>query len=735
MAEEIRELGIDLQGLATHDPRLPGTLPGDVARFLDLPDRVTNPTTLAALDTTTFLAGKTRIAEVVSLAAFFYFSSTSTATPDGTTVIAPGAGSGRWLIWPGSSSSSIPRVADIAALVALATGGYPTTMAHLAEVLTTRTFWKFVPVTTTGPFSNVTAYTVGQRVIYLGSIYTALNSTTGNLPTDPTHWVLYFGGVTGQTAVSTDNLGMWCRFGIADVPNLATLALLPGLGIPTSESHRCFVQTVGDWFRYVPGGTATADGITVIASLDGLGQWQRMGIENQQWLQATCWSVSPATGSDENLGCGTSTAASDAVPLKTLGELNRLLIGWNQDNTVAGLGGGLFAMDIHLMDDCVTPAAFQVLSNMNTPNGTNKYARFIGGLHAVDGGASNRTITGYTAAVPSTNTERTIVISGLGTVPQYIGKMVQTTDGLRTAFVTSQPSADHLTISQVNSGGSLIDASSNGVSDFAINDHVNFLDAVKLADWPFSPSVRYPVLAQVRLDCGTGGVFPTGNMGKSNVIVSQCFLGSGALTGQNEFYLIGGTGSASVFCSCAMFGTHANGFEAGSAQWDGVAMFSGQDGPFVTDYNLLIGTELTVVPYGGTFGVGLRSGGTAPCRIVVADVGSIASWRMHNSIVDLVSTHFGKPGDFQGSDSVGSASKWYGSGNTSYLLVLGQGTRSKFPKSGLFATTSAAHPINLAGTGFTDTFNCFDWADIPIMDLNTMSSIGDSNPGTSGGRF
>lgn len=497
-----------------------------------------------------------------------------------------------------------------------------------------------------------------------------------------------------------------------------------------SFATRAWVASVGDWFDLIPQTGASPQALVLVTSSDGQRQWKRRGAINRQFLAATFWSVSPATGSDEAIGWGMTESEADSHPLATMIELNRRLVGWNEDGTATGLV--ITSLSIHLLSDVQTTSAFAVLTNLRNHN-SEKFVRLRGTLTAVDGSATNRIITAYQPAVHATNTEREITISGLGTTPQYVGKLIQTTDGLKTAVVMRQNSSNHLSISQVRDGRSGLDGDDTEVSDFVVNDHVTFYDATKLALWPFPPDLPFPVLGQVRLDVGASGMFPQSNLGISQPLITQCLLGSGVAS-RGEYLIYGGAGLKIE--SSALFATHSNAFESGTAGWFSVGVLIAGDGPFIGDYALTIGDEASFTPIGGG-GVGLRHSQSEPCTVTVLDTGSIASFGMINSTINLIGTHGGLPGNLYGSDSNGGGgvSAWYGSGNTGYMLVLGQGATSKFPKSGITVVTSFAHPINLGGTGIGDTFHNYDWADIPIFDLSTDSYIGDSNPGTSGGSF
>jgi hypothetical protein len=197
MATEIRENDLDLGGHETYDPAIPGTLPSDVARYLDHFDRVTNAAGLSAVDTTTFLVNKTRIAEVTGLVSFFYFAPASVATADGVTVIAPSVGSGRWLLLSsgqngtalsvlGRSINSSGTRADIPATAAsdavlresgstigwgtIATAGYSNNSVTYAKIQATSAASVLIGRGAGAGAGNVQELTLGSSLSFAGTV-------------------------------------------------------------------------------------------------------------------------------------------------------------------------------------------------------------------------------------------------------------------------------------------------------------------------------------------------------------------------------------------------------------------------------------------------------------------------------------------------------------------------------------------------------------------------------------
>lgn len=61
-----------------------------------------------------------------------------------------------------------------------------------------------------GAYDNLTTYSTGDLVTYLGSSYVAIQETTGNLPTDQTYWQISAEkGDVGETGEQGDSGGIF----------------------------------------------------------------------------------------------------------------------------------------------------------------------------------------------------------------------------------------------------------------------------------------------------------------------------------------------------------------------------------------------------------------------------------------------------------------------------------------------------------------------------------------------
>jgi hypothetical protein len=78
----------------------------------------------------------------------------------------------------------------------------------------------------------------------------------------------------------------------------------------------------------------TTDGITIIDTNSGSGQWLRKGLSDRYWAQQATWNIDPSSGDDENSGLTFETA------VKTLAEFARRILDqeFNQDTTINILG-------------------------------------------------------------------------------------------------------------------------------------------------------------------------------------------------------------------------------------------------------------------------------------------------------------------------------------------------------------------------------------------------------------
>lgn len=308
--------------------------------------------------------------------------------------------------------------------------------------------------------------------------------------TDPHNPIVNAAGAGG--ALNT----MFFRSNIAGMAGIATSGFL------TSDEHVCRVGTVGDFFYFVPGGTATVDGITVVASTDTLGQWHRMGITNPFFLQKLFWSVSNSAGLVENQGWGATQAAADAVPI-TWEELNRRFAGSNVQGSLA----------IHVLDD--TPTG----TKMDLPN------LHVGQLGTVNlygtptQVGSNFTISTYSTANPATGAGYLVTATGLGSA--HVGLLMQKSDGTTSAIVQSNPATNRLRIGTPASGGVL--------TDFATSQTIKIFSLTKLPRCPFVSGTGSFVVNGFS-ELGSGGI---SDATSARVTYNQCTTKGGELLGNS----------------------------------------------------------------------------------------------------------------------------------------------------------------------------------------------------------
>jgi len=167
-----------------------------------------------------------------------------------------------------------------------------------------------------------------------------------------------------------------------------------------------FVTALEDYFYLLTESTAVADGITVVAPVNGPGRWFRAFIGGgQNFATQAEWYVDPVAGNDGNNGETAATA------LATMGELQNRLSGAyiNQVTTV------------HILNDVPEADAFAPVLRIG-PAGQ---MSFIGENPTV---LATRTLTGVTAEVPATNTRGSITDAAFDWTP-VLGNRARVTAG------------------------------------------------------------------------------------------------------------------------------------------------------------------------------------------------------------------------------------------------------------------------------------------------------------------
>ena len=486
--------------------------------------------------------------------------------------------------------------------------------------------------------------------------------------------------------------------GIQDVANAAALTAIDVTNLTVASRRVLTYLSVFD-LDSVTSRSPVAD--VVIASGDPAKWWVRRGYADPSWQIYPFVSVNWSTGSNEAIGFGTSKGASDAAPLKSLDELNRRFPG-------DGYGGNM--PTIHLMGDYPLSEADRVILTRLKSKSIDAQVLFIGDKTSVAiGGGFTGLITGYTAASPATNGEAQMTIASLPASNSWtslVGKMIQRADGAKTSFVLADRGSKTARIKWPDTSNPLAStgAGRNGVpTDFVIGETVVVYD---LSSLPVSPlPTDLPgyqdniIVANVHIN-QHGATLPAAEMalGATTVEFIQCRLTDpvmfGGLTTTWSSVLIDGDainvafwGSAKgvVLNNCAMIGT-------------GIIM----------DYSelSLTGTfcaERNNVP---TFQMrrGRSSVQTTACACGVFNLGT---WFINGSAPTSLTDE-------------GGNSPIYGAGNTVAIINQPAGTSWSIDRTHATATTSAAHPMVIAGIGhdFSETF--------PLSDISTMTSMNDT---------
>lgn len=179
---------------------------------------------------------------------------------------------------------------------------------------------------------------------------------------------------------------------------LAALALVDDTEVP--EGACVWVVTVRDFFSLEKTSTATADGITTIATASGTGRWRRLCLPALKWQEQTTWYINASTGSDE------ATGVDSAHAIKTFAEWKRRV---GRDIRVV--------MDVYLETSLPSTDKFDV----------NAYVHITGGLrfHGTRTVVASGTLTARTARDAAANTPNDITDAGTPQVwTSLVGKLV-----------------------------------------------------------------------------------------------------------------------------------------------------------------------------------------------------------------------------------------------------------------------------------------------------------------------
>lgn len=447
--------------------------------------------------------------------------------------------------------------------------------------------------------------------------------------------------------------------------------------VDASAVNTVFVETVGDFFRFVRGSSLTPSSNYVVASSDGLGQWFRMGIPNQKFLAAKFWSISESGGDDENQGWGATQAAADAAPLKTMAELDRRLSGC--ESVVAG-------WTCHQMTNIT---AGTPLKNMRSTVVGNAPI-WLGTRTAL----LTSTNTTYTAENPAANTGATLAITDIPTswtASGYIGKMVVSGDGLRFAWAQKDNGSKTARITTpANPNAST--GNPGSATTFTSGESISVVDLVTLPCFPFGDGVIGALVADVAMTS------PSFN-------VTTVSFGSTTRIFRSSFAAFRTTARPGVLVSFSSVQ-----FKTGTVLFGGLYSV-GSSG---------ILTSGMTVGGGGSLSLSHGSMDVQAGSISVTDRGGFVGFGTTSSLsaFDCTSTVLSVLDESQSGKSVriNSAGLLYGSGNTSNILSIPSGVTAALPVVANCTMTTSGSALSVAGTSK-------NFSDMPYVDTTKMAAV------------
>ena len=395
------------------------------------------------------------------------------------------------------------------------------------------------------------------------------------------------------------------------------------------------------------------------------------------YTAAAFWAIDETNGSDTNRGYGATQADADASPLKTLGELNRRLLGSALTSQVT----------IHILSD-VTAGNFSMLPNLAATNVAG-YPILRGTKKAIN--STPIAVTNYATHVPAANTGYLVTAAGIGSWAPYIGKMIENADGTKVGFVQSAVG----TTARVTGAVNCSTAGTVTANPWAIGDQLTAYSLSRIPALPLDGSLMFWAAEYLQYGFGShDGSFAFSNFGESAPFISRCVSegaysngGAGAWYAAVQFYSDGTVGSEGnlrhmhgLFSACAVRGL----LEFGSD-------------------SLIMPQNISGIP---AFDIEAGNISLEGATILGASGASFSVFNCTSSAVK--DTSGSNAADAASHFLLQGASNIYGSGNSSFVLNLPVGHHSVH-KAGMFATTAAANPVALGGIGYA-------YAAIPVAD-------------------
>ncbi len=464
-------------------------------------------------------------------------------------------------------------------------------------------------------------------------------------------------------------------------------------GFADTVANTFYVDTVGDFFKFKAGSTATPVANVVVPSSDGLGQFHRMGIPNQTFLSASFWSLDPAnsTGraSDENAGWGVTQAAADLVPLLTMAELKRRTAGARYAGTVV----------FHQMSAATTGETLDI----STVDG-NGYPVWVGTKSQVYPSSGTVALTTYTAANPAGNAGVQISLTSLPTsftASGLVGMFIESADGTRIARVLKDLGTKTARIT-TPCNPDIVNASIGTAQVFTNGEQVRFVTFSRLPCAPFpSRGISYAGVTDVSFE---PSIYEEYDFGTVNMYVARAVAAVGA-----SFKAAGTVGGNNI--GCVGFGNAATSTDV---------YFTG--GIWATAFCGAIKCVLT--PQASATLLANHAPLDLQASRVAVTTGGMFTGFGPESVVSAFDTTlqtFSTSGPQAGNGvpfRFNPTTAIYGTGNTSYIFAVLPGQVALVPSAAnCYVATSFAHPL-LFGVAVVK-----DFADLPYMDLTQLCGM------------
>jgi len=443
-----------------------------------------------------------------------------------------------------------------------------------------------------------------------------------------------------------------------------------------SHSTRAWVKSLGDWFVLGPA-IGSAQTNVVVTATDGR-QWVRQNIPNPIFLAAKFWAISETNGSDENAGWGATQTAADAVPLKTMAELDRRL---------SGCVGVVSGWTCHQLSNITSGVPLKnVKSDVvgNTPIWLGTRTTLLT--------SSNTT---YTAENPAANTGATLAITDIPaswTASGYIGKMLVSGDGLRFAWTQKDNGSKTARITTPNNCDSST-GNPGTETTFTSGESISIVDLTSLPCFPFG-------------DDNVGSLVADVAMTAPSVNVTSVSFGATTRVFRSSLAKFRASSRPGVLVSfsAAQFKTGTTLFGASYS-----IVSSG-----ILSSNMTIGG-------GGSFSISHGNLDVQAGSISVTDRGGFTAFGTNSSLsaFDCTSTVLTVSDESQSGKSVrfNTAATIYGSGNSGAILSIPSGVTATLPPAAnCTITTGSLNTLSVAGVAK-------NFSDMPYVDTSKMAAV------------